>query len=111
MYIVMQQVNPSDTSTISSNDMHKKVLQVHKRLKQRDQECFNAKLSDEEIEKYCKLSIRAKETLDIATERFSLSFRAIKKIQKVSLTIADLNSSDTIEKDHILEALSYRRRD
>jgi len=48
--------------------------------------------------------------LDMAIDRFSLSFRAIKKIQKVSRTIADLDFSHTIGKKHILEALSYRRR-
>lgn len=44
------------------------------------------------------------------TKRYSLTFRSIKKIQKVSRTIADLQSSEVINKEHILEALSYRRR-
>jgi magnesium chelatase family protein len=52
----------------------------------------------------------AKEVLEMAIDRFSLSFRSIKKIQKVSRTIADLDQSSSIKKAHILEALSYRRR-
>ncbi|QOY54605.1 YifB family Mg chelatase-like AAA ATPase [Candidatus Sulfurimonas marisnigri] len=108
--VVMQNVNPNDEATISSREMHKQVIEVHKRVRQRGQTTFTAKLSDSDIEKYCVLSSEAKEVLDMAVYRFTLTFRAIKKIQKVSRTIADLDGSDTIEKRHILEALSYRRR-
>ena len=71
---------------------------------------MNAKLSDSEIEKFCILEPEAKDTLEIAINRFNLSFRSIKKVQKIGRTIADLDSSELIEKKHILEALSYRRR-
>lgn len=108
--VVMQHVNPNDKANLSSSDMHKQVIEVHKRVKLRGQNRFTAKLSDAEIEKYCVLEREAKDVLDMAVERFALSFRAIKKIQKVSRTIADLDCSDTIQKRHILEALSYRRR-
>ena len=46
----------------------------------------------------------------MAINSFSLSFRSIKKVQKVGRTIADLDARIVIEKKHILEALSYRRR-
>lgn len=108
--VVMQHVNSKDKASISSSEMHSKVIEVHKRVKQRGQNSFTAKLSDAEIEKFCVLDNEAKNVLDIAIERFALSFRAIKKIQKVARTIADLDSSDTILKSHLLEALSYRRR-
>ena len=62
------------------------------------------------MEVFCILDNDAKVTLDIAISRFDLSFRSIKKVQKVGRTIADLDSSELIEKQHILEALSYRRR-
>jgi magnesium chelatase family protein len=52
----------------------------------------------------------AKESLENAVLRFSLSFRAIKKVQKVARTIADLDQSQVIGKKDILEALSYRHR-
>ncbi|MBW6489119.1 YifB family Mg chelatase-like AAA ATPase [Sulfurimonas sp.] len=108
--VVMQHVNPQDKASVSSSEMHKQVIEVHKRVKLRGQNSFTAKLSDAEIEKFCVLDSEAKNVLDIAIERFALSFRAIKKIQKVARTIADLDSSDTILKSHLLEALSYRRR-
>ncbi|WP_294932728.1 ATP-binding protein, partial [Sulfurimonas sp.] len=108
--IVMQQVGSNDKATISSKEMHSQVIEVHKRARLRGQRCFTAKLSDEEIEKYCVLDSEAKNVLERAVEKFALSFRSIKKIQKVSRTIADLEGIDIIEKRHVLEALSYRRR-
>ena len=48
--------------------------------------------------------------LIVAIDRFALSFRSIKKIQKVARTIADLDNSEMITKTHLLEALSYRKR-
>lgn len=108
--VVMQQVTSNDKTTISSQEMHKQVIEVHKRAIARGQRNFTAKLSDSEIDNYCILSNDAKDVLEIAVERFALSFRSIKKIQKVSLTIADLDKSDIVQKRHILEALSYRRR-
>ena len=108
--IVMQNVNANDKASLTSKEMHKMVVASHIRAKQRGQEEFNANLSDRDIEKFCILSNEAKESLDMATSRFVLSFRSIKKVQKVARTIADLAASDIIEKEHLLEALSYRRR-
>jgi len=110
LIVNMQNVNANDRASMSSADMHREVIEVHKRVKLRGQDNFTAKLSDSDIEKFCVLNKEAKEVLDMAVHRFTLSFRAIKKIQKVARTIADLDRSDTIEKKHVLEALSYRRR-
>lgn len=108
--VVMQNVSAEDKSSYSSKELHKMVVEAHIFAKNRDQNVFNAKLSDSEIEKFCILDDEAKLTLDTAISRFSLSFRAIKKIQKVGRTIADLDASEVIQKKHLLEALSYRRR-
>ena len=108
--VVMQQVNSDDKASLSSKEMHKQVVEAHILAKRRGQEEFNANLSDREIEKFCSLDADAKETLDMAVSRFRLSFRSIKKVQKVARTIADLAKSERIEKEHLLEALSYRKR-
>ncbi|MFA6196097.1 MAG: YifB family Mg chelatase-like AAA ATPase [Sulfurimonas sp.] len=108
--VVMQSANADDCPSLSSKEFHKKVVEVHIFSKNRGQKSFNAKLNDSEIEKFCILSDEAKATLDMAVSRFALSFRAIKKMQKVSRTIADLEGCEIIQKAHILEALSYRRR-
>jgi len=111
LYVVMQNTKSDDTASMSSKEMHKMVVGAHIFAKERGQKEFNAKLSDEDIAHYCVLSDEAENILSMAVERFRLSFRSIKKVQKVARTIADLVQSDTIEKEHILEALSYRRRE
>jgi magnesium chelatase family protein len=108
--VVMQNVGAQDRASFSSKEMHKMVVEAHIFAKKRGQTNFNAKLSDKEIEQFCSLSDEAKFTLDMAISRFRLSFRSIKKVQKVSRSVADLNMSEIIEKQHLLEALSFRRR-
>jgi len=108
--VVMQNVNTTDKPSLSSKEMHKMVVEAHIIARRRGQEEFNANLSDKDIEKFCTLDSEVQETLDKATSRFVLSFRSIKKVQKVARTIADLDKSEMINKEHLLEALSYRRR-
>jgi len=57
------------------------------------------------------LTKEAKEILETAMERLSLSARAYTRILKVSRTIADLEGSDSIESHHISEAVQYRMMD
>ena len=107
---VMQNVSSDDKPSVSSKELHKKVVEANIFRQRREQTSFNAKMSDEEIEKYCVMNKEAEDVLEMAIERFRLSFRSIKKVQKVARTIADLASSEKIAKEHLLEALSYRRR-
>ena len=46
--------------------------------------------------------------LRTANERLDLSARANERVRKVARTIADLNDSNDIHEEHVLEALSYR---
>jgi len=111
LHVTMQKVEKNDTPSVSSKELHQKVRDAFIFAKKRGQKSFNANLSDAEIEQFCILEDEAKEVLDIAIDRFGLSFRSIKSITKVARTIADLQQCKIIKKPHILEALSYRRRD
>jgi magnesium chelatase family protein len=110
LHVVMQHVSLDDKPSFTSKEMHKMVVEAHIFMKEREQSDFNAKLSDKELEKYCVLSEEAKLTLELAINRFALSFRSIKKVQKVARTIADLDKQVMIQKHHLLEALSFRKR-
>jgi len=110
LYVTMQNSNLQDRSTDSSQTMHQKVIDLFTIQKNRGQNSLNGQLSDKDIDKYCIISSESEDLLAQATQRFSLSFRSIKKILKVARTIADLDASENIEKKHLLEALSFRKR-
>jgi magnesium chelatase family protein len=71
----------------------------------------NASMSDPMVEKVCKLNPENKNILLQAMNHLSLSVRAYTRILKVSRTIADLDDSESIEKNHLLEAIQYRNLD
>jgi len=79
------------------------------RAKQRQRNnVLNSQLSSQQLQQYCPLQADQKQLLQRASERMDLSARAIHRVLKVARTIADLESSETIEVTHLSEALSYR---
>ena len=76
-----------------------------------DKNFCNAKMNDVQLKKYCKLSSNCASILKTAFEELSLSARAYSRILKVARTIADLDNSDEILEDHLIEAISYRSID
>ncbi len=71
----------------------------------------NAKMTPEMTRKYCRLNEQCKTMLEKCFEQLDLSARAYDKILRVARTIADLDKSETIELEHITEAVQYRSLD
>ncbi|QOG12040.1 YifB family Mg chelatase-like AAA ATPase [Arcobacter sp. FWKO B] len=111
LYVKMSEVRSEDKATMSSAQMHEIVLKAFSKQLQRGQNNLNGKLSDQEIVKYCVLDSECENILNKALDSFNLTLRAKNKILKVARTIADLDDSEQIKKEHILEALSFRKRD
>jgi magnesium chelatase family protein len=81
------------------------------RFKGRKNVFKNADMGSKEIRKYCTLDERSQELLKTAMNKLGLSARAYDKILKVARTIADLDNSETIQAQHISEAIQYRSLD
>ncbi len=80
------------------------------RFKNSDNVC-NAKMNDQELKKYCKIDDQSSAILESAFKKLHLSARAYNRILKVARTIADLDNSENIQLDHLMEAISYRSLD
>ena len=68
----------------------------------------NAELSSKDLIAHLRLSGSVKELLNKSAKQFDLSARAYHRVIKLARTIADLEASENISENHILEALQYR---
>ncbi len=72
---------------------------------------FNSEMWTKEINKYCILDEKTEMILKQAINNMNLSARSYYKILKLARTIADLEWLENIESMHILEALSFRKKE
>jgi magnesium chelatase family protein len=89
-----------------------------RRARQTQQERFrrskifcNAHMSPRQIRRFCRVEGEARTLLETAMERLGLSARAYDRILKVARTIGDLEGADSIQPQHIAEAIQYRSLD
>lgn len=69
---------------------------------------YNGSLTSSQVHKLLTIQPDAKTLLTAAGDRLGLSARSFFKIIKVAQTIADIDDSPVVEKQHIAEALQYR---
>lgn len=109
LYIQMSEESSKEKG-LSSLEMFEQVLKAFIMQKNRGQYELNGKLDEYHTMLFCKLDIKATESLEMAQSRFGLSQRSIHKILRVARSIADLAQSQLIMQEHLLEALSFRKR-
>jgi magnesium chelatase family protein len=68
----------------------------------------NADLEGDLLDQTTALDTPARALLTNAADRFGLSARGYHRVLRVARSIADLDATDAITRDHIAEALSYR---
>ena len=94
----------------SSEKIKERVLRAREiQNKRYESERLNRDMTSDEIEKYCKLDISSEKIMREAINSLNMSMRTYYKILKVARTIADLNESGSIERHHLLEAITYRK--
>jgi magnesium chelatase family protein len=95
----------------SSQTVSKRVAMARERQLARYKQSgnfLNADLPPSLVSKYLKLDKACQDLMLDASEKLQLSARSYYKTLKVARTIADLNSSEGIGQNHLLEAISYR---
>jgi magnesium chelatase family protein len=93
----------------SSSTVRHRVILARQRQHKRFQ-CVktNAEMSSKNLKQYCALNDESQEIMRQAIDLMGMSARACDKLLRVSLTIADLEGSDQISKNHLMEALNFR---
>lgn len=110
-YDQLRDTTPGESSAV----MRERVLKARAIQSQRFADSklvhCNAMMSSKMVRQYCALDAACDQLLELTMTKLGLSARAYDRILKVSRTIADLDGSEQIQKQHLLEAISYRSLD
>ncbi len=68
----------------------------------------NSEMNVKDLSNMVKLNEKVRNLLDDSAERLALSARAYHRVIKIARTIADLDNSEEVNSNHILEAIQYR---
>lgn len=71
---------------------------------------FNSEMWTKDINEFCQLDSESDAVLKQAVNNLDLSARSYYRILKLARTIADLSWSNDIKINHLLEALSFRKK-
>jgi magnesium chelatase family protein len=98
-----------------SSEIRERVMQARtiqdKRFENNDTLHFNAQMSPNMVRQICVIDETGQILIKKAMEKLGLSARAYDRILKVARTIADLANSESIEAEHLAEAIHYRSLD
>ena len=95
-----------------SENIRKRVENARKiQTKRFGEEKLNSEMSVKNINDFVILGEEEKKLLENAATKMDFSPRVFHKIKKIARTIADLEGSEKIKSEHILEALQYRPKE
>lgn len=92
----------------SSNVVASRVALAWQRQRER-QGCLNAALDGAGLDRHAGLQDAAQTFLKAATARLGWSGRGFHRVLRLGRTIADLAHADTVNTEHVAEAIQYRR--
>ena len=115
LYVEMKRLNNDEifgnhegetSKSIKSRVMKARKVQ-YERYKQYK---LNSQMTKKDLKKYCIVTKEVQDIIEIAMNQMKLSVRMYDKILKISRTIADIEGSENIKEEHVLEALNYRKK-
>lgn len=93
----------------TSENIYKRVEKARKIQHLRyGENTINAHVDGKTLDIFTRHNEEIQSIFQKSIERFNLSARGYHRLLRVSRTIADLESSENIEKHHVLEAINYR---
>ena len=105
----------TDVPIEGSKEIRKRVEVTRKiqqrRFNERTGMHCNAQMTQNDLDSFCKIDETGRTILKTAMDRMGLSARAYDRILKVARTIADIENSESIESNHLAEAIQYRSLD
>lgn len=115
IWLEVDRIAPSELSDIEEGEVSENLRKKVEQARERQQERFksvkisrNSEMGARDIIGFVALDTDSRNTLDLAAERLGFSPRVYHRMIKVARTIADLEGSDEITKEHVLEAIEYR---
>lgn len=109
-YKELSRNSPSESSQSIRERVNKARLIQQQRFSGTGISC-NARITPATLHEFCRMTDDASRVLQMAFDRLKLSGRAYDRIVKVSRTVADLDGEETINSQHIMEAIRYRTLD
>ena len=115
---IQVEVEPVKYADLSSKEVLETSADIRKRVEKarkiqleryKNEKIYNnANLSARQIKKYIILDEKLEKIIEFAFKKFKFSARSFNKILKLTRTIADLDGSEEIKEEHLLEAIRYR---
>ena len=109
-YVALSSQSKEETSAEIKARVNKARKIQQERYKNTEITC-NARLTPKLLKQYCKMTDEAQKYLQMSFDKLGLSARAYDRILKVARTVADLEGSEIIEKQHIFTSISFRSLD
>lgn len=118
LHVEVPPVNYTELSSTSKEETSEQIRERVNRARKIQQERYkgtpitcNARLTPAMLKKHCVLDPAASSYLQQSFDKLGMSARAYDRILKVSRTVADLEGSEIIKKQHIFSAISFRTLD
>lgn len=115
LYVEMKRLNNDEIfgnqEGESSKSIKSRVMKARKIQYERyKQYKLNSQMTKKDLKKYCVVTKEIQDIIELAMNQMKLSVRMYDKILKISRTIADIEGSENIKVEHVLEALNYRKK-
>ena len=118
LHVEVPPVNYAELSSTSKEETSAQIRERVNRARKIQQERYmgtpitcNARLTPSMLKKVCVLDDAASSYLQQSFDKLGMSARAYDRILKVARTVADLDGSEIIKKQHIFSAISFRTLD